>query len=134
MSEIMFEKLTRTKARFDSPQGQLMIEDLFDLPLTSINKKRANLDDIARALSKQVKEAETESFVETPAASDELTLLKFEAVKYVIKVIKTENEAKALAKANKEKKQLILGFIAQKENEAMAGKSVEELRSMIDAL
>ena len=48
MSEI-FMKATQKKLRFDSTQGLLTVEDLWDLPLTGTNKK-ANLDDIAIGL------------------------------------------------------------------------------------
>lgn len=129
----MFEKSARLKVRFDTPQGQLAVEDLFDLPLTS-GTARANLDDIARKLSKQVKESETESFVIRPAKVNEVTLLKFDVVKHIIEVRLAENEAAALARSNKEKKQQLLSLIAQKENEALAGQSIDDLRKMVEAL
>lgn len=131
--EEKFEKLIRTKDRFDSPQGQLTVEDLFDIPLTS-SRGKANLDDIARQLSKQVREAETESFVVKPPKADESALLKFEVVKHIIAVRLAENEAAAVLSANKEKKQQILQLIIQKENEALAGQSIDDLRKMVEAL
>lgn len=129
----LFEKAVRLKLRFDSPQGQLAVEDIWDLPLTS-GTNRANLDDIARRLSKQVKESETESFVIRPAKANEVTLLKFDVVKHVIEVRLAENEAAALAKTNKEKKQQLLSLIDQKKNEVLATKSVEELLKMVEDL
>lgn len=129
----MFEKAARLKLRFDSPQGQLSVEDIWDLPLTSATN-RANLDDVARKLSKQVKEAETESFVIKPAKANEATVLKFDIVKHIIEVRLAENEAAATARANKEKKQQLLSLIAQKENEQLAGQSIEDLRKMVEAL
>lgn len=129
----MFEQATRLKVRFDSPQGQLTIEQLWECPLTSSTGK-ANLYDIARGLSKKVKEAETESFVTKPAKADECDQLKFELVKHIIKVRLAENEAAALVKSNKEKKQQILGLIAQKQNEQLAGSSLEELQKLADSL
>ena len=129
----MFEKIARMKARFDSPQGQLTVEDLFDIPLTS-SRGKANLDDIARSLSKQVREAETESFVIKPPKADESALLKFEVVKHVIAVRLAENEEAAIRMANKEKKQQLLQLIVQKENESLAGQSIDDLRKMVEAL
>ena len=128
-----FEKAVRLKVRFDSPMGQLNVEDVWDLPLTS-GVGKANLDDIARKLSKQVKESETESFVIKPAKANEVTMLKFEVVKHIIEIRLAENEAAALAKNNKEKKQQLLSLIAQKENEALAGQSIDDLRKMVEAL
>jgi hypothetical protein len=129
----MFEKLSRMKARFDSPQGNLTIEDLWDIPLVG-NKNKANLDDIARGLSKQVKESETESFVVKPPKSNEDDLVKFEAVKHVIAVRLAENEAAKIRTENKHKKQQLLQLIAQKENESLAGQSIEDLRKMVEEL
>jgi hypothetical protein len=130
----MFEKIVRMKARFDSPQGQLTAEDLFDIPLISSNKNKANLDDIARNLSKQVKEAETESFVFKPPKADETTALKFELVKYIISVRLAENAAAKVARDNREKKQQLLELISHKENEQLAGQSIDDLRKMVEAL
>ena len=130
----MFEKLIRAKARFETPQGSLTLEDLFDIPLTSIKKTNANLDDIARKLSKQVKESETESFVVKPAKVDAITLLKFEAVKHIIAIRLAENEAAKLAKDNREKKQRLLSLIAQKEDEQLVGQSIDDLKKMVEEL
>jgi hypothetical protein len=129
----MFEKASRLKLRFDSPQGQVSVEDLWDLPLTS-NTNRANLDDTARKLSKQVKESETESFVIKPAKVNETTLLKFDIVKHIIEVRLAENEVAATARANKERKQQILSIIANKQNEQLAASSIEDLQRLAEAL
>ena len=46
----IFEMATRKKIRFNSPQGDLSTEDLWDLPLSSKVNGKANLDDIAKDL------------------------------------------------------------------------------------
>jgi len=130
----MFEQISRMKARFDSPQGALSVEDLWDIPLTSTIKNRANLDDIARSLYKQIQERETTSFVVKSSKVDELIKLKFEVVKHIIAVRLAENEAAVLAKANRDKKQRLLELIAQKENEQLAGQSIDDLRKMVETL
>ena len=135
MSQELFEKASRKQFRFDSPQGQLTVEDLWELPLTSNKAGRANLDDIAKELSKQVKaQGETESFVNKTTKKDQVMEDKFELVKYIIGILLAEKEVADTLKANKEKKQQILALIADKQNEAMAGKSIEELTAMVEAL
>lgn len=129
----MFEQATRNKVRFETPQGMLTVEDLWDIPLTSA-RGRANLDDIARALHRKIKETETESFVIKAPKADELTQLKFELVKHVIDVRLAENAAAEQLRLNREKKQQLLALIAQKENEQLQGHTLEELKAMAEGL
>ncbi len=130
-----FERASRLKLRFDSPKGQLTVEDLWDLPLTSATN-RANLDSIAVALHRQTREAaEVVSFVDktAPTGSDEL-LLKFEIVRHVIRVRVAERDAARDLADRAEKKKRILALIEQKKDEALAGKSVEELLALAESL
>ncbi len=130
----MFEKAVRLKLRFDSPQGLLSTEDLWELPLTSTNKKQANLDDLAIHLNKEFKETTTESFVKKVVKSNDITKLKFDIVLKVIEVKQIEAEAASLKKTNAEKKQKLLELVAMKQDESLKGKSVEELQALIEAL
>jgi hypothetical protein len=131
----MFEKATRLKLRFDSPKGALTTEDLWDLPLSSATS-RANLDDIARGLHRELKATIDEvSFVQpvTAKADDELQL-KFDVVKRVIEVRVAERDAaKALAE-RREKKQRIMELIAKKQDEKLSETSIEDLERMLEAV
>jgi hypothetical protein len=69
-----------------------------------------------------------------PAKANEITMLKFDIVKQIIEVRLAENEATALAKANKERKQQILSIIATKQNEQLAASSIEDLQKLAEAL
>jgi hypothetical protein len=60
--------------------------------------------------------------------------IPFEIVKHIIKVKKEELKEKELERSNKEKKQLILSFIAKKENEKLEGLDLEELKRMAESL
>lgn len=131
--ENVFEKASRLKLRFDTGKGQLTIEDLWDLPLTSsINK--ANLDEIARNLHKQLKNDDDVSFVDKDKKSDYIVQLKFDIVKHIIEVRLEENEKKAAAHANKTKRQVLLQALVERENEDLKNKSPEELRAMLAEL
>jgi hypothetical protein len=127
----MFLKAARQKIRFDSPKGLLGVEDLWDLPLTSQTGK-ANLDDMARDISRRLK-AEDVSFVVKERNGDVTLQLKFDLVKFVIDTLLTERDTAAKARLNAEKKQQLLALIAQKENEQLAGNSLEEFRKMVEA-
>lgn len=126
----MFEKASRLALRFESNKGQLMVEDLWNLPLTSTTGK-ANLDDIARALHKQLKNDDDVSFVDVAKKSDATVQLKFDIVKHIIETRLAENAATAVARSNAEKKQTILRIIADREDEQLKGSSLEDLRKMV---
>lgn len=129
----MFAFATRKKFRFDTCKGQVTVEDLWDLPLTATNG-RPNLDDIAKELYKKMKDENEMSFVKpTSQVNKEFNIIKakFDIVKYIIDVKLAEAEAAKKAKETKARNQRILGLIAQKEDEALASKSKEELLAML---
>jgi hypothetical protein len=128
----MFEKAARLKLRFDTGVGLVTAEDLWDLPLTSI--RQVNLDDLARVLHRQIKDAETESFVTKTSSAGEKLQLRFDIVKRVIDVKLAEREEAATRAANQEKKQRLLELIAKKKDGQLADMPVEELEAMAAAL
>lgn len=128
----MFELASRQKFRFSTPNGLISVEDLWDIPLTSSTNK-ANLDDIARELYSQLDKSTEISFV-SEKKKDETVQLKFDLVKHVIEVRLAENAAAALAKSNRERKQEIMALIANKENQELAGSSVEDLKALLATL
>jgi hypothetical protein len=128
----MFQQATRLKLRFETSKGQLSVEDLWDLPLTS-TRHSANLDDLARTLHEATK-TEHVSFVNKAAPVNELQKLRFDIVLHIINTRIGENDAAATARANREKKQQIMALIDQKQNEALGALSVEDLRKMVESL
>ena len=130
----MFEKATRLKLRFDTVRGSQSVEDLWDLPLTTTKPSGLCLDQVAIDLNRQIKTTETESFVtDTPKVDTELQL-RFDIVKHIIEVKRAENAA-ARDKADRAgKKARLLEIMARKQNEALEGKSLDELQAEIDAL
>lgn len=129
----IFEKATRSKLRFDSPQGLLDVEYLWDLPLTS-KAGRANLDDIARSLNKKLKSGDDVSFVDPARKSDEGIQLAFDIVKHIIDVRLEENRKALEDKDRAEKKQRLLQIIAEKKDEHLKGKSLEELQKELETM
>jgi len=127
----MFEKATRLKIRFATSAGQLAVEDLWDLPLTS--KTKVNLDDIASNIHKNLKSGDDVSFVVTEKKSNPIEQLRFDIVKYIIDTKLAENAVSAAAKAKSEQKQKILEIISQKEDESLLSMPLEELKKLIEA-
>lgn len=130
-----FEKAVRMKLRFDTPKGQLSVEELWDIPLES--EKGVSLDGLAVALHQKIKSGAEVSFVRkdsSKSAEYETVQLKFDIVKHIIDIRVAEKEAAEKSRANRAQKQRILELIAQKQDESLAGKSVEELMAMVDQL
>ncbi|MCP4374004.1 MAG: hypothetical protein GY797_38755 [Deltaproteobacteria bacterium] len=125
----MFEIASRRKLRFPTRKGNLTAEDLWDLPLTS--KNGASLDNLAKSLNKEIKETDEESFVEAKSTVSKDLETKFAIVKRVIVVRLEQVEKRKNAKVAKEKREQILRLIADKENDQLASKSLEELKALL---
>lgn len=128
----MFEKASRLKLRFPTQKGQITVEDVWELPLTSQNGP--SLDTLAKTLNKQVKESGEESFVEERSSSNTKLDLSFDIVKHVIKIRKEENATKLMLQENARKKARIIELIAKKKDEDLEGKSLEELEELAQTL
>lgn len=127
----LFATASRLKLRFETRQGQLSVEDLWELPLTSTRPNQANLDEIAINLDRKLKESGTTSFVKKATKNNDAVRLAFDIVLYIIEVRQAEDEAAEVKRANAVKKQQILAIMARKENEELAGKSMDELRDLV---
>lgn len=133
MSEVnsLFEKASRQKLRFVVVLGGVYsTEDLWDLPLQS--SKSASLDSIAIGLNKEIKALGEESFVSSKPVGNTALELKLDIVKHIIEVKQAENEVKAKAAANRAAKDKILNLIAQKQDEELSSKSLEELLKLAE--
>lgn len=123
----MFEEAVREKFRFKLTNGYLTVEDLWDLSLE-------DLDRLARNLNKEVKDSEEESFIKKRTAANKLSEKKFELVKHIITVRLAELEESKLRKEKLVKKARIKEILEKKENEALEGKSTEELLKELETL
>ena len=122
----MFEIATRKKYRFPF-RGSLTVEDLWDLSLVQ-------LDTIYKTLSKEARTEKEEESLMSDKKEDQDLLNKLEIVKHIFSVKKTEAEAEANAMEKKRQKERLLELIAQKQDAALADKSIEELTAMVENL
>lgn len=128
----MFEEASRLKLRFETRVGSITTEDLWDLPLNS--ERVVSLDTITKVINKELKEIEEESFVEPITAEDSILQLKMGILKHIIaEKIKEKNEA-ATAQEKADKKKHLLSLIANKQDEALSAKSIEELQAELTSL
>lgn len=126
----IFEQASRIKVRFDSGQGMLTVEDLWDLPLT--HKTRVSLDGVAKKVNKDLKESQEESFVVSTSTTNKIHQLKMDIVKHVIGV--RLEEAKEVEERQQKaiQKQKIMEVIQRKKDEDLESKSMEELEALLN--
>lgn len=121
----IFEAATKEKYRFPF-KGMISVEDLWDLKLQ-------DLDSVFKSLNKQKKQNDEESLLQVKTAEDQELENKIQIVKYIVKFKQEEIEERLQAKDKKEYNQKLLELIERKQNEELAGKSIEELQAMLKA-
>lgn len=122
-----FEKATRLRLRFETSRGNLNVEDLWRLPL-------AELDKLAIALNKQLKESSEESFIKAKSKDNKLLELRFDIVKHIIETLLSEDKEKKKAADKRAKREQLLELIAKKKNQELEEKSLEELEAELTKL
>lgn len=129
----LFITASRKKFRFASERGDLTVENLWDLPLTS--KNGFNLNAVAITVNAELKSLAEESFVETstnPRRKDLENML--DLIKYVISVKQEEAKAATERVAKQALKRKLQEAIEAKEGEALQSASLEDLKSQLAAL
>lgn len=131
----LFLRAARQKFRFPSPVGDLTVEQLWDLPLTSTRQNAADLDRVAKAVNAELKAATEESFVAVARNPQRGALeAKLEVVKTII-AIKQDEAAEAKTRAQKaERKRLLEEAIAAAEVRELTTASKDELLARLRAL
>jgi hypothetical protein len=126
----IFEIASRRHFRFQSGKGLLTVEDLWSVPLT---QGAANLDDIAKQISRNIKAEADESFVKTKTVKSQATKdeeVKLEIVKHIIAVRLQEQEEKDQAAAKREQKAKLDALIERKREGALESMTLEELEAL----
>lgn len=124
----MFEQASRLKLRFDTNQGIVTTEDLWDLPLIG---GRSCLNDVAKALNKQIKDSSEEDFVSKKSSADDRLKLMFDIVLHVIDTKKKEAEEKESAAADETRKDKLRSILQEKKDAALKDLPVEELEKLL---
>lgn len=130
--EDLFARVTRDKVRFVTVKGEVSVEDLWDLPLTS--ERGFDLDSIAKKIAKELKDSTEESFVKPSTKGSSLLELKLEVLKYIIKVKMEENEVRKNLAEKKAKKEKLMEILAKKEDANLEALTPEEIRKQLEEL
>lgn len=123
--EKLFEVASRKAYRFPF-KGMITTEDLWKL-------SSKNLDEVFKALNSQKKVTEEESLMQTASDEDVDLLNKIAIVKYIYKYNEQQAVDRLMEREKRQKDQRIMEIIARKQDEALEGKSIEELQAMLGA-
>ena len=131
--ENLFLQATREKFRFQSNKGDLSVEQLWDMPLTS--RTGFDLDTVAKAVNSDLKGANEESFVNTtnnPAVSRLQN--KLEVVKAIIEIKLAEAEVAKKRAEKAAERQRLMEVLHSKKDQELQGLSVEEIEKRLAQL
>ena len=120
----IFEQAARGKYRFPF-RGLCTVEDLWDL---NVN----NLDAVYKELNKQKRNNNEDSLLETSNEDTKLNDM-IEIVKHIVSVKQKEKADRILEKERKERNQMIMDIIKDKEYENLRSKSIAELMGIVDS-
>lgn len=123
----LFVTAARKKFRFETTKGHLVVEDLFDLSLESLDLIAVNLD-------KKVENGGKKSFIgkrDTSASENET---KLEIVKFVIQTKLDEADARKTRAERANQKDFLASLLEKKRMAQLENLSVEEIQKQIDAL
>ena len=123
----IFEKASSLQLRFASTKGSLSVEDLWGLSLES-------LDTLAKAVNKQIKAEEEDSFIGKKSSANSTLDLKLDILKRVIEVKIIERDAQVDRAAKNAKLSQLKALALHKANEKLSSLSEEEINKMINEL
>lgn len=126
----LFETASRQKLTFATSKGNLTTYDLWDLQLK-------DLDSLAKAANRALKTSDEESFIPTAVRKtkeETANALRLAILKRVIEVKVDEADKAAKRAATVAQKSRIKELMAQKEDEAFKGKSLDELQKLLGEL
>lgn len=123
----IFEYATRNMLRFVYGPNQYDVEDLWRLPIGTVDK-------IYGSLIEQQNKSPRASLLENKTKNDEKLEVQIAICKFIVEDKLREQEKKENAMKKKEEKQYLLELIQAKKNEALASLSVEELENKLKEL
>lgn len=118
-----FEYAVRNKFRYPY-KGGLTTEDLWDLPV-------GELDKVYKVLNSEIKELSEESLLEKKTQKDKDLEIMVDIVKHVFDAKMEERENKKKQAEVKERKQILLSILADKEKEELTSYSADDIRKML---
>ena len=123
----MYKKASKLKLRFATAKGNLTVEDLWQLSLSS-------LDIIAVALDEELSKSPKKSFISTTSPENEVLQVKLNIVCDIITDKMAEKTEREQAKTKQAEKSRLLDILSRKQSESLENLSEEELQKKIAEL
>lgn len=123
----IFEKATRRKIRFATVQGNLSVEDLWDLPLPALNE-------LAKDLNRERKIEAEEDFLVEKSRKNTMLDLCFDLVIHILDTLKQEKEDRAQAAENQAEKAKLVSALARKQDQELDDMSKKDIEKAIKTL
>ncbi len=123
----VFMNATRKKYRFSTAKGNLTTEQLWDLPLES-------LDEIWQKINATIEDASRTSLLSVRSNKNVELTEKAEVVKAIVEYKLAAAEKADKARQTKAEKERILNIIAAKQEQELASMSIDELKKRLEAL
>jgi len=123
----MYKTASKIKLRVQTSKGLLSVEDLWDLNLKELN-------DIAKALNKELKSLDEEDFLDDKPSEDPKKRLIFDIIVDIIKTRKEEISQNREARAKSSLRQKYLDALEKKEDEDLEKLSKEEILEKLNSL
>lgn len=132
----LIEIAVRNNLTFKSATGELLPQDLFNLPLTSPRANAASLDAIALALNAELEanSGKVVSFVKPTPSKVDYTQVKFDLVKAILDEKIAERDAAAAAAKKRERAQVIMAELAKRDENKIATATEDELKAELAAI
>lgn len=132
MSKNIFEKASRLGLRFKSEVGDLTVENLWNLPLSS-PKQNTDIQRVARIVKRELDDVEYDiTGLQTNVQSE--NNLRLEILEHIVSVRQSEIKQREISIANSQKLAKLDEIIASKADNELTQKSIEELMAMRDEL
>ncbi|QJA43028.1 hypothetical protein [Phaeobacter phage MD18] len=129
----IFEAASRQKLRFATNKGNLTVEQLWDLPLTS--SKGLSLNEIGMGIKHALRDTEIDSLVDTGTNPERVKMtLSLDIIKHIIAVKQAENADARKAADRKAEKEKLLGLLAEKQDAALKGLTEDQIKARLAEL
>ena len=139
MSTDIFERASRKRLRFASAIGPLTTEDLWTLPLK--DSRKVCLNELAKEVNKSLQENEVDFVQEIMTVNEAITneqaktdQLRLDILKHIIEYRIKQSDKVKKASETRAKKERILNIISDKQDEELKGKSLDELKEILNSM